>query len=143
MLISFTQLIARKPEPEDEEEPDEAIDDETDKKSVCQRFNAYLSKQTISPESRYKVLWDMFANTCYLIGFFEISYNIAFDLETLPQLWLIDSVLDYVNLLDIIACSFTRFQHEESVVTIKATMNKQTTASNLKSALDVLWDKHL
>lgn len=56
-------------------------DDKFETKNVCRSINKSLSKMTIKPNSRYKLVWDLVANTSYIIGFFTTSIALAFRLD--------------------------------------------------------------
>jgi len=62
------------------------------------------------------MIWDGFANTCYVISIFEVTFVIAFDIEIVTAIWAFDYFLDYVNLIDIFLISFTQIERPEGPI---------------------------
>jgi hypothetical protein len=91
----------------DEMDEDELNPMKNNSATCWETVNRWLDKLTINPDGRYKMLWDTFANTCYLISLFEVTFVLAFELKVLTGIWNIDTILDYVNLLDIFGCLMT------------------------------------
>ena len=50
------------------------------KKSCCASLNKSLSKMTVRPDTRYKLIWDLVANSAFLIGFFSSCIALGFRL---------------------------------------------------------------
>lgn len=103
---------------------------EETKKSCFYSLNRSLSKMTVRPDTRYKLIWDMVANSSFLVGFFCSCIALGFRLpQMLPTVIQLDNILDLIALTDLLITSITQFEHEEVTVVNR---EKKETVSKLK-----------
>ena len=72
--------------------------------------------------------WDFFANLCYVIGIFEVTFVLAFKVQIVTTFWALDNFLDYVNLIDIFLICLTMIEKPEGPIEMDASnkISKET-----------------
>lgn len=72
-----------------------------------EKFYAFMDGFVLSPSNVYKMCWDAFSSCMYLISIYTVPLLLAFQMRLAGILFLVDKIVDYINLIDIVANFFT------------------------------------
>ena len=84
------------------------------KKKKRKTFDEHASKWIISPDSKFKIGWDIFVSLVYLDSLFQDPFNLVFGMYPMVVPWCkhTQTVFSFIMVIDIIFTFFTAYEKE-------------------------------